>query len=241
MFADSLLESAPHLEHRSAWTKLASVFLQSLALAVALAIPLFHVERLQFVPPPPSIQMTTLQQPVMSSQPARSSYSNAPALPDQLVQPNYIPSQIVRGDGKPREQGGDPFPGIPCVGNCGSPDGALANILIPGPVIIGRTPQPPPVHPIHVSEMQLGSLIRKVLPEYPTIAKQMRLQGSVVLTAIIGKDGRVERVQSVSGPPLLVLPAKRAVEQWQYRPYLLNHEPVEVQTQITVNFVMNRD
>jgi protein TonB len=80
-----------------------------------------------------------------------------------------------------------------------------------------------------------------VVPDYPIIAKQLGVQGAVLLTALVGKDGRVERVQSVSGPSLLVLSAKHAVEQWQYRPYLLNREPVEVQTQITVNFVLNRD
>jgi protein TonB len=89
--------------------------------------------------------------------------------------------------------------------------------------------------------MQLGDLVRKVVPEYPTIAKQLRMQGSVVLLATVGKDGRVEHVQTVSGPPLLVRSAREAVEQWQYRPYLLNHEPVVVQTQITVNFVLNRE
>jgi protein TonB len=89
--------------------------------------------------------------------------------------------------------------------------------------------------------MQLGDLVRKVVPDYPTIAKQLGIQGSVLLTATVGKDGRVEHVQVVSGPPLLVHSAKQAVEQWQYRPYLLNHEPVVVQTQITVNFVLNRE
>jgi len=241
MFADSLPESAPHLGHRSRWTKLASALLQGLALAVALAIPLFHVERLQFIPPPPSIQMTSLEQPLMHAQPARVSYTTVPALPDELVQPNYIPSHIARVDSKPQEQGGAPFVGIPCLGNCGSSNGMITSILSPGPLLIRRTPSPPPASPVHVSEMQLGSLIRKVLPEYPIIAKQLRVQGSVVVVAIIGRDGRVERVQSVNGPPLLVVSAQRAVEQWQYRPYVLNHEPVEVQTQITVNFMLNRD
>jgi protein TonB len=89
--------------------------------------------------------------------------------------------------------------------------------------------------------MQLGTLVRKVLPEYPIIAKQIHQQGAVVLMATIGKNGRIEHVQPISGPPLLIGPAQRAVEQWQYRPYILNHEPVEVQTQITVNFVLNRE
>ena len=89
--------------------------------------------------------------------------------------------------------------------------------------------------------MQLGALVHKVLPEYPAIAKQIRLQGAVVLLATIAKDGHVEHVEPISGPAMLVLPAKRAVEQWQYRPYILNHEPVEVQTQITVNFILNNN
>jgi len=89
--------------------------------------------------------------------------------------------------------------------------------------------------------MQLGDLVRKVVPEYPAIAKQLHIQGTVMLLATVGKDGHVEHVRSVSGPPLLVNSAKQAVEQWQYRPYLLNHEPVIVETQITVNFVLNRE
>lgn len=101
--------------------------------------------------------------------------------------------------------------------------------------------QPHATKPPRVSEMQLGDLIRKVIPEYPIIAKQIHLEGAVVLLATVGKDGRVEHVQPVSGPPLLVRPAMIAVEQWQYRPYMLNQEPVVVQTQITVNFVLNRN
>ena len=104
--------------------------------------------------------------------------------------------------------------------------------------MIGPPPPHAPTRPVRVSEMQLGELVRKVLPEYPMVAKQLRIQGAVVLMATVGRDGRVERVQPLKGPPLLVQPAVRAVEQWKYRPYLLNHEAVEVQTQITVNFTM---
>lgn len=89
--------------------------------------------------------------------------------------------------------------------------------------------------------MQLGDVVRKVVPEYPIIAKQIGLQGAVVLLATIGKDGRVEQVKPISGPPILLNAARLAVAQWQYRPYILNHEPIEVQTQITVNFVLNRE
>jgi protein TonB len=86
--------------------------------------------------------------------------------------------------------------------------------------------------------MQLGEVVKKVIPLYPEYAKRAGVQGTVVLSALVGKDGRVETVDSVSGPPMLVRPAMDAVRQWRYRPYVLNHEPVTVQTSITVRFVL---
>jgi periplasmic protein TonB len=238
MFADCLLESAPHPDHRAAWSKFASVLLQSLALAVALAIPLFHVERLQFVPQPPSIRMTSVEQPpTVHEQPATASMSTAPASPNQIVEPKWIPRNIAQvNDESPTN--GPTSSGLPCVGNCGGVP--LTNVIGDGAVGIVKPP-PPPTRPPRVSVMELGGLIHKVIPEYPIIAKQLHVEGAVVLLATVGKDGRVEHVQPVSGPPLLVRPAMLAVEQWQYRPYLLNQEPVVVQTHITVNFVLNRN
>lgn len=239
MFADSLLESAPHPAHRAAWSKLASVLLQSLALAAVLAIPLFHVERLQFVPPPPSIRISSVEQPPsLHEQPASASMSSAPALPSQIVEPKWIPRNIARVTDQP-PTGGPDYAGLPCLGDCGG-GVPISRIIGNGGADIVKPP-PPPTKPIRLSEMQLGSLIHKVLPEYPIPAKQLGIQGTVILMATIGKDGRVEHVQPVSGPPLLVRPAMIAVEQWQYRPYLLNQEPVVVQSQITVNFVLSRN
>jgi TonB family protein len=80
------------------------------------------------------------------------------------------------------------------------------------------------------------NLISKVDPAYPPLAKQARIQGTVRFSAIIGKDGRLENLQLVSGHPLLVGSAQEAVKQWVYKPTLLNGEPVEVVTQIDVNF-----
>lgn len=240
MFADNLLESAPHPGHRAAWTKLVSTLLQCTALAIALTIPLFHIERLQIIPPTPSIRMTNVSQPVVRAE-ASEANSSAPAMPSELVQPRFIPRQIARGD---NQEPASPIAsglGVPCTANCIPGASLLTNILNPGGTDISLQPPPPPTRPVRVSEMQLGDLVRKVVPQYPTIAKQIRLQGSVVLLATVGKDGRVEHVQPMSGAPLLVRAAKEAVEQWQYRPYLLNHEPVVVQTQITVNFVLNRE
>ena len=81
-----------------------------------------------------------------------------------------------------------------------------------------------------------GMVISKVLPLYPPLAKQARVQGQVILQAVIGKDGTIQNLHVISGHPMLVQSALDAVRQWRYRPYFLNGEPVEVDTQITVNF-----
>jgi protein TonB len=87
--------------------------------------------------------------------------------------------------------------------------------------------------------MMQGNLIHQVQPEYPAIAKIAHVQGSVVLRAIISKQGQIENLQLVSGPALLVQSAIDAVSRWRYRPYYLNNEPVEVETRITVNFMLS--
>jgi protein TonB len=84
-----------------------------------------------------------------------------------------------------------------------------------------------------------GLQIRNVKPIYPAIALAAGIEGEVVLQAEIGKDGRIENLRAVSGNPLLIRAALDAVQQWRYRPYLLNGGPVEVETQITVRFGMH--
>ena len=84
-----------------------------------------------------------------------------------------------------------------------------------------------------------GNLIHRVQPEYPQLARQARIQGPVILRAIINRDGRIENLQVLSGHPMLVQAAIDAVRQWRYRPYLLNDQAVEVETQITVNFTLS--
>ena len=81
-----------------------------------------------------------------------------------------------------------------------------------------------------------GMLIRKVQPIYPPLAKAARIQGPVVLAAVISKAGTIDNLHALSGHPMLIPAAIDAVSQWRYRPYILNGEPVEVETQITVNF-----
>ena len=96
----------------------------------------------------------------------------------------------------------------------------------------------PTAHIFRKSNILEGSLIRKVQPAYPPLAKTARIQGQVVLAAIISKAGAIENLQVLSGHPMLVAAALDAVRQWRYRPYLLNGEPVEVETQIMVNFTL---
>jgi periplasmic protein TonB len=82
--------------------------------------------------------------------------------------------------------------------------------------------------------------IVKVQPVYPPLAKQARIQGVVILEAIIGRDGAVTEVKVISGHPLLQQAAIDAVSQWKYKPTLLNGEPVEVVTTVTVNFAFQQ-
>jgi protein TonB len=82
-------------------------------------------------------------------------------------------------------------------------------------------------------------LIRKVQPNYPPLARQARIQGNVVLQAVISKQGTIENLQVISGHPMLVPAALEAVKQWRYKPYLLNGDAVEVETQVTVIFSLS--
>ena len=84
-----------------------------------------------------------------------------------------------------------------------------------------------------------GNLINRVQPLYPPLAKQARIQGQVVLRAVISRSGAIENLQVLSGHPMLVQAAMDAVKQWRYRPYSLNGEAVEVETRVTVNFVLS--
>lgn len=87
--------------------------------------------------------------------------------------------------------------------------------------------------------MMEGNLILRVQPDYPSLARQVRVQGQVVLRAIISREGTIEKLHVLSGHPMLVQAAVDAVRQWRYRPYVLNGEPVEVETEVKVNFVLS--
>lgn len=122
--------------------------------------------------------------------------------------------------------------GVPGGVQGGMTGGVLGGVLSSD---VGKMPAKPKL--VKVSQgVSEGLLVHKVTPQYPPIAKQARVQGSVVLRAVIGKDGKVENLQTESGSALLASAAVNAVKQWRYKPYVLNGTPVDVETTVTVNF-----
>ena len=155
-------------------------------------------------------------------------------------QPAEIPQKIVIGTSEPPVVAaeGPVGPGIP-----GSPDG------VPWGTGINVSPAPPPAPPrltppsaramqrLKVGGIvQAAKLLHQVMPVYPPLARQARISGTVRLEAVIGRSGDIQSLQVTSGHPLLAPAALDAVRQWTYQPTLLNGEPVEVLTQIEVNF-----
>ncbi len=96
-----------------------------------------------------------------------------------------------------------------------------------------------PPRKLRVSQSVMeGNLIHKIEPRYPQMARIAHIQGDVLLTTIIDKQGDVKNLRAVSGHPILIQAALDAVRQWKYKPYLLNGEPVEIETTITIKFHM---
>jgi len=80
------------------------------------------------------------------------------------------------------------------------------------------------------------ALSRPVRPEYPLLARQMKVEGAVVLQALIGRDGGIQNLHVLGGPTILAEAAREAVKQWRFKPYFQDGQPVETQAQVTVNF-----
>jgi protein TonB len=114
--------------------------------------------------------------------------------------------------------------------------GTLPNLLT------GSSGAPAPVlQTLSISQgVSQGLILKKISPSYPTNALRMRIEGSVELLATISKKGDISAVKILSGDPNLARAAADAVKQWKYKPYLLDGSPVEIQTQVTVNFKLPR-
>jgi protein TonB len=128
------------------------------------------------------------------------------------------------------------FPGGSGTGASLGTDPRESPLLVEPPHIV----PPPPQHEKHTLKISEGvleaQLISRIEPRYPSLALQTKTEGTVILHAIISREGRITSLDAISGHPLLVRAALEAVRQWRYRPTMLNGEPVEVETSITVIF-----
>ena len=240
MFEDSLVESSGKLAARHPFATVVSFAGQIIVLSALLLLSLLYTETLptqrwinvlQAPPPPPSA-------------PAPRSVAIAPNRSGALSDPLVVPSEIPKSIGMVRTE--RTAPGTPPSGIAGDILGSVPenSIGIVNSLLRPATPVLPRLAPQKVrvsSGVAEGMLIHQVKPPYPAAAKMARVEGSVALQAVIGKDGSIQNLRVISGHPLLTSAALEAVKQWRYKPYYLNGEPVEVETQIVVNFLLTHD
>lgn len=253
IFNDILLDSSVETKRRT-WTTLASIVFQLSLIGILVLIPLWFTQVLptqQLItflvappppppPPPPAVSTASAPKAVKVSSNIVEAHLSTPSRISTKV-------QIIKDD-----VGALPPPSVTdgVVGGVpgGTPGGALGGVL--GGIVnsssyvvpeLSKPPAPKPtLQRVRVSQgVTTGLLISRVEPDYPIVAHEARVQGTVVLNAVIGKDGRVERLQLASGNPLLVQAAIDAVRQWRYKPFLLNGQPVEIETTVTVNFQLH--
>jgi protein TonB len=170
----------------------------------------------------------------------------------KLMAPKVIPKEVatIKEEELPPPTSGvaGVVGGVPGGVAGGTPGGVLGGIIGSVPSAAPPPPPPPkkeekPATPQRIKiggSVQQAKLVRQPHPVYPPLAKQARIQGTVKLSAIISKDGTIQKLEVISGHPLLVPAALEAVKQWVYQPTLLNQEPVEVITQIDVNFTLSQ-
>ena len=237
MFEDSTFESTGRIRTRSRGWMVATFFFNGSILLALVLIPLIYPEALPrqmmnflLEAPPPPPPPRPVQQTV-----AHPSHEVSEMQNGHLIAPSPILPRI-RIFATPEPSGGPAGMGIAELGP--GPE-------IPGGIFPGHN-QPPIVHqattgPLHLpSTLVQGLLVYKTLPAYPAIAKVTHKEGVVVLQATISSTGTIENLHVVSGDPMLRQAALDAVSNWRYRPYLLNGQPVEVETTVNVIFKMTQ-
>jgi periplasmic protein TonB len=210
--------------------------IETLLLGLLGLFPLIHSEAL----PSALTSATYLPAPPPATPTQRSAIKKAARTPlrDLMAAPVTIPNRIVQLAEKPQVAIEPPAVGMPGSVPWGDARGladAIGRAIPPPP----PTRREPSVTRLHVGgAVEAARLVFQPEPEYPEIARMARVQGTVRLAALITKEGAIESVQVLSGPPLLVKAAMDAVARWRYQPTLLDGEPVEVSTEIDVNFVL---
>jgi len=237
MFEQTFVQGAA--EVRKPWTLAASFTGQLMIVGIVFLIPLMQTARIAFsppvilyttprpVPPPVKVEVRTNAQAV-------ASIVRAVFRPPVFTAPIHIPTKIVT-------MGGEDVPEIALTGSTqfvgtdvGLPFAATIESAKPAAAAEPVKPKPTSIHAS--STLSQAMLIHQVKPPYPPLARAARVSGTVRLAAVIARDGTIQHLQLVSGPPLLVKAALEAVQQWRYKPTLLGGEPVEVITEILVNF-----
>jgi protein TonB len=216
---------------------LASFTVQAFSLGALIAVSMLGVERA------PQVHWLQISSPAafvpVTTGPPRGRHTTSPSsnpTPHQITAPRFVPRETPRINDAGSGTTVADAPTID-VGVYGGPIVSIPHGLGVGfPVVIPT--RPAPVEPLIVSHWAEGNLVYRVQPIYPTLARQARIQGTVELRAVISKAGMIENLVLVHGHPMLSAAAIEAVRQWRYRPYLLNNEPIEVETEITVNFVL---
>jgi protein TonB len=240
MLEDSLFESLGRKKTRKPFTVFLSTLIHAAVVALLAAIPLAQTQATPVIP------MTTLLLPlqVEASQPAE--VQTRPFIQEQIIPeagaviaPSLIPPDIAYVIEAPAANAGV-LPPVETERNANS----ILRELVgrhPEPAAPPLPPPPPPPvvkpEPLRVGgNAQLAKLITRVEPEYPSLARQVRVSGVVLLEAVITREGTISNVRVISGHPLLERAARDAVSKWVYQPTLLNGEPIEVVTTITVTF-----
>ncbi|MBI5283081.1 MAG: energy transducer TonB [Candidatus Solibacter usitatus] len=229
-----------------------SFILQVSVVVVAVVIPLINPDLL----PRAVLAATLLSAPPLPPPPGPQAGTQAKrAAPRQwdgrdLLRPSRILQPVTEIVDAPDGPGGPEVPGSVGPGVPSGVSDALFDNLVdtahrvaPPPPPVAKEPvrTPKPAGPIRVGgDVQEALILHRKIPDYPPLARQARVEGRVVFSAIIGTSGTIQHLQVMSGHPLLAPAAAEAVRQWRYRPTLLNGSPVEVATVIEVRFTLNR-
>ena len=243
MFEDSLIESGGKLRTKRGMTTTLSFILQVALIGVLVLIPLLFTEALPktqlmtfLVAPPPPPPPPPPAAPVKIVKQIQTDIING-----QLRTPTKIPEkvQMIKEEEAPPPMSSmaGVVGGVPGGVPGGQMGGVIGGIISSAPVAVPKVATP---QRVRVSQgVTQGLLIKRIQPAYPPLARQARIQGTVLLQAEISKNGDIENLRLISGHPMLAPAAIEAVKQWKYRPYILNGEPVEGETQITVNFTLS--
>lgn len=240
MFDDLVISSANPKKTNKPWTVALSFTVQLGIVVFMILLPLIYTEAL-----PKGLMTTYLTAPAPPPPPPPPAPKVQIIKPvahliqqGKLVSPTVIPKKvnIIKEAEEPPDVVGA-VGGVPGGVDGGSAGGVLGGIL--GGAGSGPPPPPRPKAPLRIGgNVMQASLVHQVTPIYPQIAKTAHISGTVILHAIIGTDGTVQDLQYISGPPLLMRSAMDAVHQWRYKPTMLNGEPVQVDTTISVVFTL---